>query len=199
MKSQPAVLLKNPKIVKQLWLEGTNLSPKSIMIISDTLIKCTCISLLNLRNNNIDGESAEFLSKALASKIELEQLFLGNNQLQDIGAVKIMTALISAPSLHTLDLMNNNIGEATADALISVLTSCTGLEQLYLGTNKLQSTGAVKIVRAIQHGNCRSTVRVLGLSNNKIGSDETAAEEISLAVGSVYFPAVRVFSRHPKM
>ena len=182
-----AVLLKNSKMIKQLWLEGNDLSLKCFMVMSDTLIKCTSISLLNLRSNNIDEMVADVLSKVLTNKIELRQLYLGNNLLQDAGAIKIMAALNTTcgHGLHTLDLMNNNISEAVADALTTAITNCAQLEQLYLGDNKLQSTGAVKVVRAIQHGGCRSTLRVLGLSNNKIGSDDTVANEISIAVATI--------------
>jgi len=80
--------------------------------------------------------------------------------------------------------MNNNISEVAADALASVITSCSQLEQLYLGDNKLHSTGTIKIATAIQQADCRSTLRVLGLSNNRIGSDETVADEISRAVAN---------------
>ena len=179
------VLLKNSKTIKQLWLEGNNLSSKSFMVMSDAIIKCTSISLLNLRNNNVDEELAGALSKVLTNKTELRQLYLGNNQLQNEGAIKIMAALNTTCGLHTLDLMNNNISEVAADALTTAITNCGQLEQLYLGDNKLQSIGAVKVVRAIQQGNCRSTLRVLGLSNNKIGSDDTVADEISVAVATI--------------
>ena len=170
--------------IKQLWLEGNNLSSQCIATMADALEKCKNISVLSVRGNNISEEVADVLSEALSKKCDLQQLYLGNNDLQDRGVIKITEALNTTEYLLTLDLMNNNISEAAADALASVITSCTQLEQLYLGDNKLQSTGTIKITRALQQAKCRSTLRVLDLSNNRIGSDEAVGDEISRAVGN---------------
>ena len=178
-----AVLSKNDTI-KQLWLEGNNLSSQCITTIVNAIKKCTNISVFSLRDNNISDEVADVLSEALSKKLNLQQLYLGNNHLQDRGVIKITEALNTTEYLLTLDLMNNNISEAAADALASVITSCSQLKQLYLGDNKLQSTGTIKITRALQQAKCRSTLRVLDLSNNRIGSDETVGDEISRAVGN---------------
>ena len=141
--------------------------------------------MLSLRDDNISEEVANVLSEALSKNSNLQQLYLGNNYLQDRGVMKITEALTDTIEyLLTLDLMNNNISEAAADALASVITSCSQLEQLYLGDNKLQSTGTIKISRAIQQANCRSTLRVLDLNNNRIGSDESVSDEISRAIGN---------------
>ena len=177
-----SVVLSRNYSIQQLWLEGNNLSSQGITTIADALKKCTNICVLNLRDNNIREEIANVLTQAIANKVKLQQLYLGNNNLQDRGVIKITKALNTTEYLLTLDLMNNNISEAAADALASVITSCSQLEQLYLGDNKLQSTGTIKIARAIQQANCRSTLRVLDLSNNRIGSDEAVIDEISKAV-----------------
>ena len=177
-----AVLSKNYKI-HQLWLEGNTLSSQSITPIAGALKKCTNILVLTLKDNHIK-EAAGVLSEALSEKSDLQQLYLGNNQLEDRGVIRISEALNTTHGLLTLDLMNNNISEAAADALASVITSCSQLEQLYLGDNKLHSTGTIRIATAIQQANCRSTLRVLDLSNNGIGSDETVADEISRAVAN---------------
>ena len=177
-----AVLSKNHNI-QQLWLEGNNLS-QCITTITDALKKCTNISVLSLRDDNISEEVADVLSEVLSKNSNLQQLYLGNNHLQDRGVIKITETLNTTEYLLALDLMNNNISEAAADALASVITSCSQLEQLYLGDNKLQSTGTIKIARAIQQANRRSTLRVLDLSNNRIGSDETVRDEISRAVAN---------------
>ena len=178
-----AVLSKNHNI-QQLWLEGNNLSSQCITTITDALKKCTNISVLSLRDDNINEEVADVLSVALSKNSNLQQLYLGNNHLQDRGVIKITEALNTTEYLLTLDLINNDISEAAADALASVITSCSQLEQLYLGDNKLQSTGTIKIARAIQQANCRLTLRVLDLSNNRVGSDEIVGDEISRAVGN---------------
>ena len=178
-----AVLSKNC-CIQQVWLEGNNLSSQSIANMADALKKCMNILVLSLRDNNINEEAADSLSDALSEKFDLQQLYLGNNQLEDRGVIRISEALNTTHGLLTLDLMNNNISEAAADALASVITSCSQLEQLYLGDNKLHSTGTIRIATAIQQANCRSTLRVLDLSNNGIGSDETVADEISRAVAN---------------
>ena len=152
--------------------------------IADALKKCTNITVVSLRDNNISEEVADVLSEALSNNSNLQQLYLGNNHLQDGGVIKITEALNTTCYLFALDLMNNNISEAAADALASVITSCSQLEQLYLGDNKLQSTGTIKIARAIQQAKCRSTLRVFDLSNNRICSDETVGDEISRAVAN---------------
>ena len=176
-------MLSNNYNMQQLWLEGNNFSSQCITTIAE---KCTNISILSLRDNNISEKVADVLSETLSKNSNLQQLYLGNNDLQDKGVIKISEALNTTEYLLTLDLMNNNISEAAADALASVITSCSHdqLEQLYLGDNKLQSTGTIKITRALQQAKCRSTLRVLDLSNNRIGSDETVSDEISRAVGN---------------
>ena len=178
-----AVLTKNYDI-QQLWLEGNNLSPQSITTIAGALKKCTNISVLSLRDNNISDELADILSQALSGKSDFQHVYLGNNQLENRGVIKITEALNTTNGLLTLDLMNNNISEAAADALATIITSCKQLEQLYLGDNKLHSAGTIKIATAIQQAACRSTLRVLDMSNNGIGSDEGVADEISRAVGN---------------
>ena len=54
--------------IKQLWLEGNNLSSQCITTIADALKKCTNISILSLRDNNISEEVADVLSEALSNK-----------------------------------------------------------------------------------------------------------------------------------
>ena len=185
------VLSKNCNI-QQVWFEGNNVSSQCIAAIADALKKCTNISVLSLRDDNINEEVADVLSEALSKNSNIQQLYLGNNHLQDKGVIKITESLNTTEYLLTLDLMNNNISEAAADALASVITSCSQLEQLYLGDNKLQSTGTIKIARAIQQANCRSTLRVLDLSNNSIGSDETVGDEISRAVANTELLSVLI-------
>ena len=170
--------------IKQLWLEGNNLISQYIKTILDAIKKCTNISVFSLRDDNITEKEANVLSEALSKKSELQQLFLGNNHLQDRGVIKVTRALCTTHNLLTLDLMNNFISKAAADALVTVITSCSLLEQLYLGDNKLESAGTIKIASAIRKSECRSTLRVLDLSNNMIGSDETVGDEISRAVAN---------------
>ena len=177
-------LLTKNSMMRQLWLESTNLTSENITAIAHALKKCTDISVLSLRENNVCQVAAGVLSEALTNNYKLRLLYLGNNQLEDRGVMKITEALNTTYGLVTLDLMTNDITEAAADALASVITSCRVLEQLYLGGNKLRSTGTMKIVTAIQQADCRSTLRVLGLSDNRIGSDERVADEISRAVGN---------------
>ena len=180
-----AVLSRNCYAIQQLWLEKNNLSTKSIITIACSLKKCINLSVVSLRDNSVsDDEAICVLSQALSEKFDLQQLYLGNNQLEDGGVIKITEALNTTHGLLTLDLMNNNISEAAADALASVIISCRLLEQLYLGDNKLHSTGTIRIATAIQQATCRSTLRVLDLSNNKIGRDERVTDEISRAVGN---------------
>ena len=170
--------------IKQFWLEGNNLSSQGISTIANVIKECKKICVLDLRDNEIKQDVADVLSKAIAHKYELQHLYLGNNQLENRGVKKTTEALNTTHGLLTLDLMNNNISEAAADALVSVITSCRLLEQLYLGDNKLHSTGTIKIASAIQQADCRSTLRVLDLSNNRIGNDERVTDKISRAVGS---------------
>ena len=178
------IVVSSSNEIKQLWLEGNNLSSQSITTMANALKKCRKLLVLSLRNNNICDGEGDVLSEALSGKSNLQQLYLGNNQLEDRGVIKMTEALNTIHGLLTLDLMNNNISEVAADALATVITSCRLLEQLYLGDNKLRSTGAIKIAIAIQQAACRSTLRVLDLSNNGIGSDERVADEISRAVGN---------------
>ena len=177
------VLSKNNKLFQQLWLEN-NFSIQSIVVIAEAIKNCMNILVLSLRDNDINEEAVDRLSQAITRKTNLQQLYLGNNQLEDGGVIKITEALNTTCGLLTLDLMNNNISEAAADALATVITSCRLLEQLYLGDNKLHSTGTIKIATAIQQAACRSTLRVLDLSNNGIGSDKRVADELSRAVGN---------------
>ena len=189
------LLMKNHQI-RQLWLESTNLTSENVTTIAHALKECANISVLSLRKNNIYDDATEILSKALANKNDLRALYLGNNYFNDRGVIKITEALNTTHGLLTLDLMNNNISEAAADALASVIISCRILEQLYLGDNKLHSTGAIKIATAIQQAACRSTLRVLGLSNNRIGSDERVADEISRAVGNTELLTVLILDNN---
>ena len=179
-----AAVLSRNHTVQQLWLEGNNLPSQCVEKIADALKKCTNILVLSLRGNNINEDTAKFLTEALSKMPFIQELYLGNSHLQDRGVINITEALSTRYYLFTLDLMNNNISESTADALASVITSCSQLEQLYLGDNKLQSAGTIKIARALQQANCRSTLRVLDLSNNRIGSDKTVSDEISRAVAN---------------
>ena len=174
--------LSGNECIQQLWLEGNSLSLQYIAIIVEGIKNCVNISVLNLRDNNISENAVSILLQGILNKSNLQQLYLGNNQLEDRGVIKITEALNTTRGLLILDLMNNNISEAAADALASVITSCRQLKQLYLGDNKLLSTGTIKIATAIQQAACRSTLRVLDLSNNVIGSDKRVTDEISRAV-----------------
>ena len=89
------LLLKNNEI-KQLWLEGNNLS-EYITIIADTMKTCTKILVLSLRHNKISDRDVHVLSESLSEKSDLQQLYLGNNQLGDRGVIKITEALNTTP------------------------------------------------------------------------------------------------------
>ena len=48
-------------------------------------------------------------------------------------------------------MSNNNIDCDAAGKIATVLLRNSNLKELYLGENKLQTTGAIEIMKALQH------------------------------------------------
>ena len=113
-------------------------------------------------------------------------------KLETSGTIKIARALHNTSSLITLDISNNNIGSEAADDVAAILSHNSKLQQLYLGGNKLETSGTIKIARALHSTSSllhstssllhstssllhsTSSLLTLDISNNSTGSEATS-------------------------
>ena len=106
---------------------------------------------------------------------------LGGNELQTTGAITICKALCKTSSLidHELCFKSNGIGEGAADDIADFLSANFKLQVLDLSDNELQTTGTIKISRAL----CKiSSPTELYIMKNGIG--EGTADSIVAALTS---------------
>ena len=90
--------------------------------------------------------------------------------------MKISKVLQKNSSLKTLCMGNNNITDVVANNIAAVI-SCNKMQELDVSSNGLQTTGAIKLARALQN---ISTLTNLYINNNNI-KDE-AADDIAAAL-----------------
>ena len=127
-------------------------------------------------NNNITEEAADDIAAAFSSHTQLEVFDICGNYVKTPSMIKIAKALQQTSTLQQL-YINNNITDEIVEDIAAVIYSNTQLKEFSFSKNNLQSTGAIKIAKALQYV---STLTKLNISNNYI-TDE-AADDIAAAI-----------------
>ena len=124
---------------------------------------------LDLANNRIGMKGAETIAQVLEQKdSRLNFLNLENNALPLPAVHRILTAITTARSfsqLRVLDLSNNSLQDGVSEDFAHLLREGRLLE-LYLHWNSLRARFGATFFDALR--TCE-TLRVLDLSNNKLG------------------------------
>lgn len=81
--------------------------------------------------------------------------------------IKIAKALQNVPSLIEFSISSNNIGSDAVDDIVAVLSN-TKLQHFYIKESNLETSGTIKIARALQHV---SSLTEFSISSNNIDSE----------------------------
>ena len=94
-----------------------------------------------------------------------------------MGAIKIAKALQNTFTLTIFEFTDNNIDKEAADDIATALSHNTKLQKLYLAGNNLKAIGVIMIAKVLE--NNPSTLTIIDVSNNDIGTEESAAANIA--------------------
>ena len=166
--------IKSNTSLEELHLFSNDLQSSAVVILQ-ALKEISTLTKLNLNSNNMSGKVVNDLADAIKSNTYLEELYLGCNNLQSLAA-DILQALREISTLKILDLGNNNMSGKVVNCLADVIKSNTCLEELYLDYNNLQSTATV-ILQALQG---ISTLQKLNLNGNNMS--ENVVDNLAIVI-----------------
>ena len=144
--------------------------------IAKALQNISTLTKLYLNNNHITDLAADDIATAVSCNTQIQELDISENNFQTTGAKTITIALQSGYLLRKLYISNNNITTEAADDIAAVICRSTQLQEVDVSRNSFQSTGAIKILKAVQI----STVTKLHI--NSIHFTNDAAADIAAAV-----------------
>ena len=160
--------------LQELDINNNNLKTTRTIKILKALKGTVTLKKLFISNNNITDGAANVLS----FNTRLQELDISYNCFQAVGIAIIMKALQGM--LTRLYISNNNITEEAADDIAAAIScSNTQLQEFDVGNNDLQSTGVIKIAKALQ---TISTLTKLYIHSNNIRN--RAADDIAAAICS---------------
>ena len=144
--------------------------------IAKALQNISTLTKLYLNNNYITDLAADDIATVLSHNTQLQELDISENNFQTAGAKTITKALQSGYMLRKLYICNNNIPAEAADDIAAVIYRSTQLQEVDVSRNSFQSTGAIKILKAVQI----STITKLHM--NGIHFTYDAAADVAAAV-----------------
>ena len=192
--------LKGISTLRKLYLSNVNISDEVADDIVAVISCNTQIEVLDVSGNNIKAMGAMKIGENLQHIYTPKTLFISNNNniaADDVAAIisgnaclqelyicrknlhakAIIKALQGTCALTKMHFANNNITDEAADDIAAVVSSNTKLKEIEISESKLQTTGAIKIMKVLQ-GIC--TLEKLYLNNNNI--NEEAADDIATAI-----------------
>ena len=168
-----AVVISCNTQMEEFDISGNSLQATGAMKIAKVLKHiCTPKTLFISNNNNTEADKvATFVSGNLC----LQELYICRNNLQTTGI--IIKALQGIYTLTKLHFGNNDISDKTENDIAAIVSCNTKLQVIEVSGSKLQTAGAIKIMKASQR---ISTLKKLYLNNNDI--TEEAADDIATAI-----------------
>ena len=130
--------------LQELDINSNNLKTTGTIKFLKALKGTVTLKKLFISNNNITDGAANVLS----FNTQLQELDISYNCFQAVGIAIIMKALQGM--LTRLYISNNNITEDAADDIAAAIYGNTQLQEFDVGNNNLQSTGVIKIAKALQ-------------------------------------------------
>lgn len=162
--------LMNNNSVTRLFLAETAMGDVGFTKLAEVLATNTVLRHLNCESNGIGPAGAEGAATPLGINSTLTHLMLTGNALTDVGAVSIAVALRNNKGLERLGLSDNSIGDEGTKAIAEALGANANavLKELELSSNFVSCLGAQQLGSELVNN---QTLRVLSVSNNKIGSE----------------------------
>ena len=130
-----------------------------------------------LRDKSIIDNTINDIATVISNNTDLQELNLSSTGLETLDTMKISRGLQKISSLTRLCINNNNITDEASDDIAAAISCNIHLQELNLGSNNLQTSGTIKITKALQK---ISTLTKLYIDCNNI-TDE-AADDIGLAL-----------------
>ncbi|WP_253305921.1 hypothetical protein [unidentified bacterial endosymbiont] len=152
--------------VQILDLAHREIGDAGISMIASILPKSRIHSLY-LKGNKITDRGVSELAKTIF-KSGVQILDLWHNEVSDQG-LEILSLILPKTKIQVLDLAENKLTHLKA--LAKVLPNCLCLRVLYLGRNIIGGTDATLFSIGLE----KSTIRLLDIGYNKLGSDGAVA------------------------
>ncbi len=127
----------------------------------------TKIELLKISGNNLGQESGESIANLISGGANFKKIYMQKNNLGDQGIAKIAEALHNNRNIESLDISMNNIGVLGAVDIAKMLKENKNLKNLYMHFNKTSDAGAKHIADSLIEN---KTLKHLELGHNGIGS-----------------------------
>ncbi|OQR98298.1 hypothetical protein ACHHYP_08760 [Achlya hypogyna] len=153
---------------------------KNVLPSAGLLLRSTISQEINVSHMGIGDDVAVVWAAAIGGVPNVTSLNLRNNRLTDAGLPSVIAALTTKPEIVVLDLSENKLDGEAINALAAYLAeqSCA-LQELRLSRADVDDI-EIGPVRAL-HTN--TSVHLLDLSHNLLGSHERRRKDASVLVG----------------
>ena len=195
--------LKHTSTLRKLYISNNNITDEVVDDIA-AVISCNAqIEVLDISRNNLQALGAMRITKCLKHICTPKTLFIsdnnieedkvaafvsGNSCLQELyvfrinfqttGPKAIIKALQDICTLTKILFSNNNISDEAANDIATIISNNTNLKVIEISGNKLQTSGTIKIMKALQ----KNSLKKLYLNDNNI--TDKAADDIAAVISS---------------
>ena len=166
-----AVISCNPDL-EVLDISGNSLQAKGAIKIGNFLQNIYTPKTLFVTNtDNVN------ISAVISDNASLQEIYICRNDLQTTGAKMFTKLLQTICTLSKLHIGYNSISDEVANDIATIVSCNTKLKKIEIYGNEIQTTGTIKIMRALQRIN---TLKYLHLDYNNIS--EEAADDIAAVI-----------------
>ena len=162
--------------LRECSLYEINFNITAVFKIAKAFIHSTpSFTSIDISKNIISSDAADYIAGVISHNTALQKFYFHKNTLSTSSAIKVIKALQNTSTIKLLSV-SNNIG-GIADNIAVVLSYNKHLQSLYVQENNFQTSGAIKIARALQDA---STLTNFNISSNNISSE--VADEIAVVL-----------------
>lgn len=161
-----AKVIENNSCILELHVGKTHIKGPDMEHISNALVNCWGLNVLDLRLNNICNEGAVYMANVLLHNKCLRQLNLSSTGMDSEGCKILAEALRTNTTLVDLDLSFVDVGDGGCLALSDTLKQNRSLKKLRLRSANISWIGCGFLMAGLEIG---KTVTDLDLSRNFIG------------------------------
>jgi Ran GTPase-activating protein (RanGAP) involved in mRNA processing and transport len=162
--------------LKELHLNGTNLSPEACGMLQQGLAKNQSIEKFEFSyNNSLKTESLSELFKGIKSNKYITTLFLCDNGLRVEGAKCLADLIKFNQKIHTLYIEKNELQDEGIKDIAEALTYNNTLHTINLSDNRITHIGLNDLYECFNNASdgCNTSIRKIFLKMNTFNTSES--------------------------
>ncbi|XP_065917950.1 protein NLRC5-like [Dysidea avara] len=157
-------MLCNKSELEELHLQNNDFAFSDAIKIANSIPNFSPLRVFNVTNKHIHEKETNFIRAVICN----HDLCLNACELEVSYVIQTLQDFQGTSLIGKISIINNVISDEAANEIARILSCVDKLQMLHLDSNKLQPTGMMKIVQALQNN---ATLLSFGMLNNVISEE----------------------------